>query len=160
MNYDYLNQTHDYWIKNIFPNLHHHLTITSFDDYLKRMSFLPCGKWLQNLDSVQIIRIPFVVDPILFTSKYKSHCVTYCCPAKPEDGIHRIIYQMSPMLHVEAALWAYSERKQVHFHISLFVCFHNKQEIIKLFEEITPMRRSGDTEDMSGTSGFGAFKTI
>jgi len=147
MNYDNLNQVHDYWISNIFPYLTHHLPISSFDDYLKRVSFLPSCKWLRDLDEVKILRVPFLVDPSLFAEKYKKQCVAYACPSKPEDGIHRVVYQISLTLHVETAIYIWMESKMVQSYMAMFVCFKDEKELKKFFEDITYMRRTGDTEE-------------
>lgn len=157
MNYDYLNKVHEYWITEIFPHLSHHLTLSSFDDYLKRMAFLPSGKWLRDYDAVKLVRIPFACNPSEFVLKLKKHCVSYCCPAKPEDGIHRIIYQISPTLHVEAALTIWVDKNDVQSFISMFACFHDEKELIKFLEKMYEIRRTGDTEDRSKKSGFARF---
>lgn len=140
----------------VFPNLTHHMAITSFDDYLKQMSFLPCCKWLGEIDLVKIIRVPFTLDPAEFTKQYKKHCVAYACPAKPEDGVHRIIYQISPTLHIEAALWIWIENKQLQSYLSMFVCFKDDKELMKFLKDVLPMRRTGDTEEhpMKGFAGL------
>lgn len=147
MNYDHLNKVHDHWVNDVFPNLSHHMAITSFDDYLKQISVLPCGQWLRELDSVKILRVPFVVNPEKFSSAYKKQCVAYCCPSKPEDGMHRIIYQISPTLHIETAYWAWIEEEKVQSYMSMFACFQCEKELIKFFKDITPMRREGNTEE-------------
>lgn len=147
MNYDHLNQIHEYWVNKIFPNLHHYMPLTSFEDYLKRMSFIPSGKWLSDMDSVKILRVPFVVDPSSFSEMYKKHCVAYGCPAKPEDGVHRIVYQISPTLHVEGAVWIWIESKQVQSYMSLLVCFKEEKELKTFLEHIGSIKRRGDTED-------------
>lgn len=158
MNYDNLNQVHEYWAAEIFPHLQHQMAITSFDDYLKKISFLPSFKWIRDFDSIKLLRVPFVVDPSAFAKQYKKHCVAYCCPSKPEDGLHRIIYQISPTLHIEGGVWIWIEAdKQIHSYLSMFACFQEEKEVIKFFESIYPLRRTGDTEDTSTKSGFGGL---
>lgn len=156
MNYDHLNKVHDYWVKEILPNLSHHIAINSFDDYLKQMSILPCGKWLKEFDSVKIVRVPFSVDPAEFSKVYKEHCVAYCCPSKPEDGLHRIIYQLSPTFHIESAVWIWVENEIVQSYMSLFICFKDREELLKFFDAVLPMRRTGNTEEnpMTGFAGL------
>lgn len=160
MNYDYLNKIHEHWINDIFPHLSHHMTVNSFDDYLKKISFLKCGKWLKDFDDVKLIRVPFTCDPAEFTSQLKDHCVAYCCPTKPEDGMHRIIYQISPTLHVEAALTMWVEREELQSFISMFICFQNEKELKKFLDKMYKIKRSGDTSDKSDKSGFAGFKVL
>ena len=156
MNYDNLNQVHDYWVEDIFPHLNHNMAISSFDDYLKRLSSLPSCKWLRDINSIKVLRAPFVVDPVKFATAYKKYCVAYACPAKPEDGMHRIIYQISPTLHLEGGLWIWVENKEIQSYLSMFVCFKDDKELIKFFTDVTPFRREGNTEEnkMKGFAGF------
>lgn len=157
MNYNHLNKIHDYWVKEIFPNINHHMAIASFDDYLKQMSILPSGKWLKDFSLVKVLRGSFVVDPAKFTKLYDDYCVAYCCPSKPEDGIHRIIYQISPTLHIEAALWIWVENETIHSYMSMFYCFKDKEELTRFFLEIMSIRREGNTEE-NPMSGFGGMR--
>lgn len=156
MNYDHLNNIHDYWVKEIFPNLSHHMAISSFDDYLKQISLLSEVKWLREFNSVKFLRIPFMVDPASFSNVYKNQCVAYCCPSDSKDGLHRVIYQISPTLHLEAALWIWVENENVCSYMSLFTCFKEEKELSKFFNDILPMRRMGNTEEnpMSGFAGL------
>ena len=156
MDYDKLNQVHDYWVEEIFPHLSHHMAISSFDDYLKRVSFLPACHWLREMNLIKVLRVPFVVDPAKFVFTYKKHCVAYACPAKAEDGVHRIIYQISPTLHLEAALWVWVENKDTNAYLSMFICFKEDKELIKFFTEVTPIRKTGNTEEnkLKGFAGF------
>jgi hypothetical protein len=158
MNYDHLNKVHDYWVKDVFPHLSHHMAITSFDDYLKQMSLLPSGKWLKDFDGVKVLRVPFVVDPVEFIKAYKPNCVAYCCPSDPKDGIHRVIYQLSPKLHVEAAFWAWVEEEKVQSYISMFVCFNDDKELSKFFKQLESMKREGNTEERDKTGFAGLMR--
>lgn len=153
MNYNHLNTTHEYWENELFPHLQHNFVVSSFDDYLKRFASLPSGKWLRDMESIKLLRIPFVVDPSQFLKTYKKNCVTYCTPTKVEDGVHRIIYQISPTLHIETALWMWIEKNVLNSYLSMFACFHNDLEIKKFFASIDSMKRTGDT-DSAVSSGF------
>lgn len=157
MNYDHFDQVHTYWINKIFPNLEHNMTITSFDDYLRQVSSLPSFTWLKEARDISIIRLHLCIDPAEFTKQYKKHCVTYACPSKPEDGMHRIIYQISPTIHIEAALFIWVEKKKRQSYLSMFICYKDKKELIKFLEEIYPLRRTGDTSDASKEGGFGGL---
>jgi hypothetical protein len=156
MNFDHLNKIHDYWIMEIFPNLSHYMSIGSFDDYLKQMSFLPSCKWLKESNQVKVLRVPFTVDPAQFSKEYQKHCVAYCCPTKPEDGMHRVIYQISPTLHIEAAVWAWVANERVWSYLSIFSCFKEEKELLEFFTKIAGMRCTGDTEEKP-VRGFGGI---
>ena len=153
MNYEYNNRIHKYWIEEVFPYLQHHITVGSFDDYLKRISFLPCGKWLKEFSSVKLLRLPLLIDPAAFVKTYEEHCVTYCCPTKPEDSFQRIIYQMSPTLHMEVALYAFMEKENIQTYATMFICFENKEELLKFLDAAYLMRRKGNTDDLN-KAGF------
>lgn len=155
MNYNHLNKVYDYWRKDILPNLSHRFTTLSFDDYLKRFSFLPSGKWIKNFETVKLSRIGFTIDPKKFVKKYSNICVTYNTPARPEDGFQRIIYQFSPTLHAELCLWMWVEHENLHSYGSLSVCYHNEEEFLKFSDDLYRMRREGNTED-NPASGFAA----
>lgn len=154
MNYDHLNQVHEYWRNDIFPHLVHRYPVVSFEDYLRRFSFLPSCKWIQKMERVKLARVPFAINPQEFVKKYKSHCITYNTPAKPEDGIQRVIYQMSPTLHFEAGLWVWIENKVVNSYIMIFVCYNEEKEYLSFIDELYSMRRTGNTEDKTSLPGF------
>lgn len=164
MNYDHVNKVHEYWRETIFPNLQHHFCAASFDDYLKKFSFIPSGKWIQKLEKVKLNRIPIVVDPKQFVEKYKPYCVTYNAPVRPEDGIQRAIYQLSPTLHFEAAFWIWVEKNEVQSYVACFACYNDEKEYLKLVDDLWELRREGDTtEKMTGFSqfaGMGSAPTV
>lgn len=148
MNYDHLNEINSFWLKEIFPNLQHHITVNSFDDYLKKFSFLPSGKWLRDFEHVKVLRMPFVVDPSGFTKNYKKNCVAYCCPTKPDEGFVRIIYQISPTLHLESMFCSWIENKQLQSYMSMVACFKDEKELLHFLKEVEPLHRKGDTEEL------------
>jgi hypothetical protein len=160
MNYNHLNKIHEYWHDKVLPNISHNCTVTSFDDYLKKFSFLKSGRWLKEMVSVKIHRMGFVVGPEAFTKNYKSKCVTYNAPMKPEDGLQRIIYQISPTLHVEFALWIWMEHDIVNSYGSVLVCYNNEKEFNQFMDELYLIKRTGNTEDKPVKTGFAGFAGI
>ena len=158
MNYDHLNQVYDYWRKDIRPYLSHNFTVTSFDDYLKRFAYLPSGHWLREMELVRLNRLGFAIDPEKFVKRYKDACISYNAPMKPEDGIQRIIYQLSPTLHVEMALWVWMEQEVVQSYGSVFACYHVEEEFAKFTDELYhKMLKKGNTEDKRKPAGFADF---
>lgn len=85
MNYDNHNKIFDYYRKSIFPHLVHNFSVTSFDDYLRKFSFISYGKWLRDMEKVKVSRITIPVDPNKLVKKFKDQCITYNSPAKPEE---------------------------------------------------------------------------
>ena len=157
MNFDHLNTVYDFWRKDILPNLIHVFTVDSFNEYLKRFAFCPSGKWLRDMEKVKLNRIGFAVDCKKFAKEYKDSCVAYNAPVKPEDGLQRIIYQISPTLHVEMALWAWVENKELQQYGGIFACYNNEQEFLAFVDELyRKMRKKGNTED-SENPGFAGF---
>jgi len=157
MNYNHLNKVYDYWRKDILPNLSHNFTVSSFDDYLKKFSFLPSGKWLRDMESVNAARLGFAIDPKKFVKKYKDHCITYSAPVKPEDGIQRAIYQISPTLHAEVAIWGWIEHDVLQSYASMFICYKLEEEFRDFSEELYKMKKEGNTDEKPTKSGFAAF---
>ena len=160
MNYDHLNQIHEFWRNDVFPDLVHRHSVSSFDDYLRKFSFLPSCKWIQQMEKVKLSRVPFAVIPQDFVKKYKAHCVTYNAPAKPEDGLQRAIYQLSPTLHFEAAFWAWIENKLVHSYVMVFVCYNDEKEYLDFVDDLYEIRRTGNTEDKQILPGFMGMQPI
>lgn len=154
MNYDYINQIHDYWMSDIFPHLVHRYTTVSFEDYLRRISFLPSCKWIRKMEKVKIARVPFAVIPHDFVKKYKDCCVTYNAPTKPDEGLQRIIYQFSPTLHLEASLWIWIENKILQSYVMMTVCYHEEKEYLAFIDDLYTIRREGNTEDKMNLTGF------
>jgi len=154
MNYNHLNQVHDYWRNDIFPHLVHKYSVASFDDYLRKFSFLPSGKWIRDLEKVKVARIPFAVIPTEFVKKYKPFCLTYNTTAKPEEGFQRAVYQISPTLHFEVAFFIWIEHKLVQSYAMLFVCYHDEKEYLEFVDNLYKIRREGDTEDKPLPAGF------
>ena len=106
------------------------------------------------MEKVKVSRVPFAMIPEEFTKKYKSFSVTYNAPVKPEDGIQRAIYQISPTLHLEAAFWAWIENKVINAYVMVIVCYHDEIEYLNFVDELYKMRRVGNTEDKSLPPGF------
>jgi hypothetical protein len=154
MNYDAINQIDAYYREEILPHLTQMCTVISFDDYLKRFSCLPSGKWMKDFELVKLTKCGFVVDPHKFVKKYKSHCVGFYEPMKPEAGIRRVIYQISPMLHIEMALWAWVEHDILQSYAALFIYHHSQDDCTKFIEEVYNMRRTGNTEEKPAKAGF------
>lgn len=157
MNYDHLNSVYEFWRKDILPNLSHAFTVDSFNEYLKRFAYCPSGKWLRDMERVKLNRIGFAVDCEKFAKKYKDCCVAYNAPVKPEDGLQRIIYQISPTLHVEMAVWIWMENKELQQYGGIFACYHDEQEFLVFVDELyKKMRKKGNTEDAENP-GFASF---
>lgn len=106
------------------------------------------------MEKVKLLRTAFAVDPEKLCEMYKDNCVTYNCPVKAEDGIQRVIYQVSPTLHFEAALWIWVEHDVVNSYASVFVCYHEEEEYLKFLDVIWEMRREGNTEEKQRHPGF------
>lgn len=147
MNYDHLNRVHTYWRTNLFPNLVHHFSVTSFEDYLRKFAYLPAGKWIRDMDKVKMTRVPLAVNPEEFAKQYKSKCVTYNSPIKPEDGVHRAIYQLSPSLHCEVAFYVWVENNELQSYAVPFACYNDEKEYLAFVDELWKIRRNGDTEE-------------
>jgi hypothetical protein len=154
MNYDHLNKAYDYWMKDIRPYLVHNITIASFDDYLRKFSFLPSGKWIHDAEKIKLIRIGFAIDPKKFVKKYKDQCVTYNAPIRPEDGMQRVIYQFSPTFHLEMGLWIWIENNNLQSYGSFYACYHDESEFLKFSDEMYKLRREGNTEEKGSPMGF------
>lgn len=159
MNYDDLNKIYSYWHKKIAPNLEHKFTTSSFDDYLKKFSFLPSGRWLKDFDGVKLARNLFAIDLDKLVKKYKDCCVTHTSTIKPEDGVNRAIYQLSPTLHMEAAFFIWIEQEEISSYAGVFICYHNDEEYRGLLDELYKMRKEGNTDDKKKRAGFADFLT-
>ena len=157
MNYDHSNKVHVFWRENILPHLAHRFTVQSFDDYLKKFSFLPSGKWLKDFDNVNVARVVFAMDPEKLVRKYTKQCIAHNFPAKPEDGMQRVIYQLSPTLHMEVAIWVWVEHEELNSYAAAFICYHNNAEYLKVLDDMYEMRRTGNTEDKIAKAGFADF---
>ena len=155
MNYTHLSETHTYWMDNIFPHLSHNFQAGTFEHYLGRFAYLPSGKWLKDAEKVKTSRITVALDPIALVKKYKSVCVTYNTPAKPEEGVVRVIYQVSPTMHMEAAFWIWVENNVVQSYAMVFACYNNEKEYLSLLKDLRPLYRSGDSADKPNNGFFG-----
>jgi hypothetical protein len=157
MNYDNQTKIHDYWWNKILPHFTHKFTAITFDDYLRRFSFLPSGKWLKEMESVRITRVYFQIDPEPFVKEYAKYCVTNNAPTKPEDGLQRVIYQLSPTLHFEASFWVWVEHEKVHAYASVLTCYHSEKEYRKFVDDLYKFKCEGNTEDKPEKPGFGGM---
>lgn len=154
MNYNHSNKTFDYYRKNIFPHLTHNFSATSFDDYLRKFSFVSSGKWLRDMEKVRVTRITLGLNPDDLVKKFKKQCVTYNSPAKPDEGYQRAIYQISPTLHFEMTMWIWIEHEDIQSYAFLIVCYSDEQEYTKFMDTIWELRREGNTEDKPLPTGF------
>jgi phosphoglycolate phosphatase-like HAD superfamily hydrolase len=154
MNYDHLNTVYEFWRKDILPHLSHSFNVDSFNEYLKRFAFLPSGKWLRDMEKIKLNRIGFAVDCKKLVKELKDKCVAYNAPMKPEDGLQRIIYQISPTLHIEVAVWIWMEQKELQQYASVFAAYNDEQEFLEWVDDIYKrMRKKGNTED-TAAPGF------
>lgn len=157
MNYDTLNKIDEYWRTEIEPHFSHQFGITSFDEYLKRFSFLPSGKWLKDYNRVLFNRNIFVVDPARFAKKYEKYCVTHNSPLKPENGLQLVIYQLSPTLHLEVSYFVWLEHDVVNSYASVIACYHDEKEYLHLVNDLHKMKREGNTDDKRKPIGLGGM---
>lgn len=154
MNYDHANKIQKYLEEQIWPHLVHRFTTLSFDDYLKRFSRLPSGKWLADMEKAKVLRPAMSFNPETFFKRYNDNCVTYNTPLTPNDGIQRVIYQFSTTCHVEVVLWVWIEHDLIHSHLNSIVCFNDENEFNDLMTELAELKIEGNTEDKSPTLGF------
>ena len=160
MNYNHLNKISEYVQTNLLPHFESRLTVQSFEDYLKRFSGIPRGRWMRDLDSLQISRTIFAVDPSALAEQYKPHCVAHLTPMKPDEGAHRVIYQMSPTLHFEMAVLLWVEHDVVNSFASVTACYKNMKEYLEFCSEIWKLRRTGNTADAASPVGFMTVPTL
>lgn len=156
MNYTHLNRLHEHW-QSLSHYFTHNFTVTSFEDYIRKISFLPSCKWIQHMDSVKATRTLFVVDPEKFSKKYSKYCVTYNNPLKPEEGYQRVIYQMSPTLHVEAVFFGWMEHDNINSYVGTLSYYNDEKEYASFIKEMYKIKLEGNTEDKPKPSGFAGF---
>ncbi len=153
MNYDHLNQTYDYWAEKIRPHLTARMQVASFEDYLKKFTFTKSGRWIRDAECVRFTRPPAAIDPELFVKKYSDNCVAIIPPMHPTEGLGRVIFQLSPTLHLESMTTAWVENNELQSYLSMFVCHKTDAEMTELLEVLSTMRRTGNTEERTG-AGF------
>ena len=151
MNYDHLNLTFDYWLK-IRSSLSTKLQVNSFDDYLKKLSFLKSYKWLRDMESIKIARPPLALDPEAFIKLYGNKCIAVHVPGRPEEGMMRAIFQISTTLHVEVSLMVWIENNKLNSYIALVICHRDDDELFEFLKIIKPLQRKGNTEERA--TGF------
>lgn len=154
MNYDHCNKMFDFYRKSIFPSFKHVFPASSFDDYLRKFSFIPSGKWLQDMEKVKVTRITFGIDPEKLVKKFEDQCVTYNSPSKPDEGYQRAIYQISPTLHFEMTMWIWMEHEEVQSYSFLIVCYNDEKEFLEFIDSVWQIRQEGNTEDKPKPYGF------
>lgn len=159
MNYTHCNKIFDFFNKRLFPHLSHNFTALSFDEYLKNFSYIPKGKWLRDMEYVKVARIVVGLDPEKLAKHFKHNCVTYNTPSKPEEGYQRVIYQVSPTLHFEAAIWLWVEHEEVQSYAFLIVCYNDVDEYKKFVDVIWKFKLEGDSQDKPVPSGFNPGRT-
>ena len=108
------------------------------------------------MEKVKFSRVAFAVDPVKLVEQYEKQCVTYNLPVKAEEGVQRVIYQISPTLHFEVSFWIWVEQEIVNSYASVFVCYHDEKEFLELVDNLWEIRREGNTEEKSNL-GFMAF---
>lgn len=150
MNYDHINQIHDFVEKEYRPLLRNIYQAPSFQDYLRKLSYTKPLKWLRDIDEVKFARPMIALDPIQFATINQAKCVTAYPPAKPDEGVLRAIYQLSPSFHVETVLWAWVENNILNHYLTFIACYKNAEEYTKFVADVEPIRRSGNTEQRQG----------
>lgn len=151
MNYDHVNKTYEYWMK-LRPLLTQRFQVSSFDDYLKKLSFCKSYKWLRDMETVKIARPPLAIDPEGFLELHKDKCIAFLPPLRPEDGMGRIIFQISPTLHVETVVLAWVENNTLQSYLALVICHRDDEELFSFLASLNHLRRSGNTEERN--TGF------
>jgi len=154
MNYDNFNDVFNYYNKNIFPYVSHNFPAISFDDYIRRFSYLSCGKWIRDMETLKISRVVIGIDPKKLAKKFRHKCVTYNFTTKPEEGYQRIIYQYSPTLHFEMTIWIWPEHNKINSYGFLIVCYNDIVEYKKFIKTIWKMRLTGNTDEKPIPTGF------
>lgn len=154
MNYDHCNKIFDFYRKHIFPHFTSNFSVASFDEYLRRFSYIPQGKWLRDMEKVKVSRVSVGLDPEKLVKKFKHHCVTYNSPLKPDEGYQRAIYQVSPTLHFEMSVWIWIQHEEVQSYALIIVCYNDEKEYTEFVDTICKFRREGNTEDKPLPTGF------
>lgn len=154
MNYNHTNKVFEYYRKKIFPALSHRFPTLSFDAYLQRFSFLPSGKWLRDFESVKVARHQVPIDPEKLIKKYKENCVSHFVPGKPEEGIVKVVYQLSPTLHFETSIWIWIEHETVQSYAYNIICYNNPEEYLDFIDDLWKIRKEGNTDDKPMPTGF------
>ena len=155
MNYDHVHMTYEFWETVLRPNVRQLIQLQTFDSYLKEFSLTKSGRWLRNAVNVKLLRPPLAVDPEQFLKEYKDKCVLFHPPGRPEDGMGRAIYQLSPTFHLEVSFWAWIETNKLHSYVSIFVCYTDEEELSEFLKKVKPMCRTGNTEDRNGGFNVG-----
>jgi hypothetical protein len=151
MNYDHVNKTYDYWTK-VRSSLTQRFQASTFDEYLKKFSFCKSGKWLRDMDSVKIARPPLALDPEGFLKLYSEKCVAFQPPNRPEDGMMRATFQISPTLHVEGVFLAWVENNTLQSYVAVAICHRDDAELFEFLKSVDHLKRKGNTEDRN--TGF------
>ena len=152
MNYDHINQIHDYLTKEIRPHVKNNFQVASFDEYLKKFSFLKSGKWLKDMESVRLSRSSVAYDPVEFLKRYGKQSVAVNVTTNPEHGQIRIILQLSPTLHLDCVLWAWIEHNKLQSYLGFLACHNTDKEFDAFIAECHDLRRTGNTEERN--TGF------
>jgi hypothetical protein len=155
MNYDHIHMMYDFVMKEYRPNLKTVFFVPTFVDYLKQISCLPSFSWLKESKEFNFTRPSLALDPVAFSKKFKDKCVSVISTNRPEDGNLRVIYQFSPTLHGETALWTWVENNEVHSYVAIALLHKTDSELNKFLAEIEPLRLKGCTEDKRN-AGFKA----
>lgn len=153
MNYDHINQIHDFLEKEYRPLLRSVYAAPSFQEYLRKLSYTKTLKWLRDIDQVKFSRPQMALDPIAFAKKFQNKCVSAFPPGKPEEGVYKAIYQLSPSFHMESVLWAWVENNVLNNYVTFIACYQDDDDYSKVITELEPLRRTGNTEQRSNT-GF------
>ena len=157
MNYNHINEVNDHWEQNINAYLHNRFNVSSFSEYIKCISNLKTFNWVKDVDSFKMIVANTPVDIKKFVTQYEDKCITYYKPPKPEEGYFRIIYQISPTLHIETPCWIWSENDEVHSYLMFVSLYKHREEYDEFMSEIKKIRKEGDT-NKKNHAGFVPFQ--
>lgn len=142
MNFTQINDVGNFINKHL-KYLHNHITCKSMDDYLNEIHFLKKFAWLKECHTVMRSHALYKTED--FLKRFEKKCVSVYSPRTPEDGILKIIYQISPTIHLEASLFAWFEVNEVYSYIYFVAMFNNINEYIELLDSIKDIQQFGQT---------------
>ena len=147
MNYDQYSDIEKHYTNKIYPHLHQRFNTISFVEYLKYISYCSTFKWVKSPDTCYLTHFKIPIDAEKFVAKYEDKCVNFYSPMKPEDGYMRIIYQISPTLHMEMGYWIWMETHTIHSYLMPVICYSNRKEYDNFKLSIQKFIKIGDTQD-------------
>jgi len=155
MNFDHCNKTYEYIKTKLFPHVTIRANFIKFEDYLTAFSELPSGKWLRNEKSVILMRTHFLMNTEEFAKDYAKYCVSfYFIGDDPTKITYRIIYQVSPELHLEVFVFTWMEKETVFSFAIANVVMKYSNKFIDFLKTLEKYKLTGNTSDASPLPGF------